>query len=549
MSQPNLEKLQSLELSKEEGEPTIKRLMDDGQLLAIDFAAAQYIGKNQDVSEANLLLFSFLFAAARLGHLCVIIDQKIHPCVSQVWTIDDEKLLKDCQTKLRSSFQALGDSYFSQAPNIKKISNRLYLQKNIFYEEQIYKYYQKLESSQPSLKIENLKLNEKLTGEQKSAVSQSLLSSLSFIIGGPGVGKTFTASALIEIFLTSFPDANVAVVAPTGKAVANLQEGLAKLFEKQTFNLVSCTLHKLFYKPILSFLPYDLILIDESSMVDAYFYLKLLKYCKPRSRLIFLGDPNQLPPVGSGSIFKDLLRMSSSQCFLNQCLRTEIQDIVDSSHLVRKGDVEGFLKVVYLKKLLKDLPSKNELLDQLISKIPQVDNRDSDYQKLKTFLKYKILTSMKKGEYGADFLNQSIRQLLAKKLFHPILITANDYQLELYNGDMGILTPKGEVIFFSRHSKQKYTVSHEGVRRIPVALLPSYEWAYCLSIHKSQGSEYEKISIIVSPKSENFGRELLYTAITRAKKEFEVFSDKHTLQKLVKNRCVRVSGLNLAEDG
>lgn len=548
MNQLNLEKLQSSNSQNIEDNSIVENLMSEGVILAIDFAAAQYIGKGHDISEDDVLLFAFLFASARLGHLCIQINNRIQPSINQVWVIEDENILNICQSKLQRSFQALPDAYFAESSSVKKVFDRLYLEKNAFYEKQISHYYKKFECSQPCLKIEGLEINESLTKEQQMAVVQSLSSSLSFIVGGPGVGKTYTASVLIETFLNSFPDANVAVLAPTGKAVANLQEGLARLFEKQIFNLVSCTLHKLFYKKVLSFLPYDLILVDESSMVDAHFYLQLLQYSKPGSRLIFLGDPDQLPPVGSGSIFKDLLGKSLNQSPLSQCLRTEIQDIVDSSRLVQKGDVEEFLKIAQSKNLFKELPSKNLLLDQLLSKIPRVNNSDSDYQKLKTFLSYKILTSMKKGEYGADLLNQSIYQLLSKNLYHPILITSNDYQLELYNGDIGILTPNGEVIFFSRHSKQQYALNDEGIRRIPVALLPSYEWAYCLSIHKSQGSEYERISIIISPTSELFGRELLYTAITRAKKEFEIFSDRHTLKKLVKNRCVRVSGLNLVEE-
>ncbi len=548
MNKINLEDIQKSECKDVEFNSIVRSLVDEGLILSLDFSAAQYIGGGHDIPEDDLLLFSFLFASARLGHLCIRINNEIQPPINQVWAIEDESVLKVCQSMLQRSFQGLSDSDLIERKSIKKVFNRLYLQKNEFYEQQIYHYYKQLECSQPCLKLEEQEINESLTGEQQIAVIQSLSSSLSFIVGGPGVGKTYTASVLIETFLNSFPDANVAVLAPTGKAVANLQEGLAKLFEKQTFNLVSCTLHKLFYKKVLSFLPYDLILVDESSMVDAHYYLQLLKYCKPQSRLIFLGDPDQLPPVGSGSIFKDLIGKSTSQSPLTQCLRTEIQDIVDSSRLVQKGDVEEFLKVANLKNFFKELPSKNLLLEQLVSKIPQVNNSDSNYQKLKTFLKYKILTSMKKGEYGADSLNQSIYQLLSKNLFHPILITANDYQLELYNGDIGILTPNGDVIFLSRHSKQQYALNNEGVRLIPASLLPSYEWAYCLSIHKSQGSEYEKISVIISPTSEIFGRELLYTAITRAKKEFEIFSDRHTLKKLVTNRCVRVSGLNLVED-
>ncbi len=528
--------------------PFIEHLREQGHLLAIDASAATYLSGHQQIPEEALLLFSFLFAAARLGHLCIRVNQTISPPVEQVWPIEDKNLLKVCLFKMQTGFQMLSENFLKNHPSLRKIGDRLYLQKNEFYEKEIRTHYKKIESDNPSLEYKKIQFDDSLTLEQKKAVTKSLNTTLSFIVGGPGVGKTFTANALIEAFLNLFPKARVSVVAPTGKAIANLQKGLSQLIENQKFSIHTYTLHKLFYKKVHSFLPDDLIIVDEASMVDAYFFLQLLKYCKMGSRLVFLGDPNQLPPIGSGSIFKDLLARCSNFSRLTSCLRTDIKEIISCSELVQKGDREGFFHLLDKKNFYNELTTKNELITHLLSNIVNVESMSSDYQKLELVQKHKILTSMKKGEFGADSINQVIKQLFSSRDSHPIIITSNDYNLDLYNGDVGLLNKKGEAIFFVRSSQQRFVDKDEGVRRVPVALLPNYDIAYCLSIHKSQGSEYEKISIILPPKSEVFGRELLYTAITRAKKEFEIFSDKHTLTKLIKNQCIRLSGLSIMED-
>ena len=526
----------------------IDYLQEQGHLLAVDVSAANYLSDHKSKSEKLLLLFSFLFASARMGHLCIKIDENILPPIEQVWPIEDPDLLKDCQINLQMAFKELADSFLAHNPNLKKSGKYLYLQKNFFYEKEIAAYFKKLDLQKPFLKIEDLELSHSLSDEQSEAIIKSLASSLSFIVGGPGVGKTFTANALIEAFLRQFPKARVSVVAPTGKAIANLQKGLFELIENQNYDIQTNTLHKLFYKKIDSFLPFDLIVVDESSMIDAHFFLKLLKYNRRGSRLVFLGDPNQLPPIGSGSIFRDLLEICCSKSTLQRCLRTDIKEIVSCGELVQKGDKESFFQVLEGKAFFNELTTKNELLIHLLNSLVTPNEKHSDYQKLELLQKYKILTAMKKGEFGADSINQAIKQHLDDASCHPIIVTSNDYNLDLFNGDMGFLNRKGEAIFLSRGPKQRFICEDERIRRLPAALLPSYDLAYCLSIHKSQGSEYEKVSIVLPPKSELFGRELLYTAITRAKKEFEIFSDKHTLTKLVNNQCVRLSGLSETED-
>lgn len=516
----------------------LEKLEIQGHILTLDKAAARYLLDGQEASAEENLALIFLFAAARNGHLCVRQTETLLPSLAQLWPIEDLDFLTECQLKIIEGFKKLSAS-------CKKIIRRgayFYLPKNAYYENEIKRYFDQINQDTPSLPIEpNNFINKNLTDEQQLAIQKSLGFSLSFITGGPGVGKTFTACQIIASFFNAFPNAKVAIGAPTGKAIANLQEYLARSFDMEKYQVQFFTLHRLFHQKIHSYLPYDLILIDESSMIDVTFFLQLFQYYKPHSRLIFLGDPNQLPPIGSGFIFNDLLAMTSQKSNLTKCHRTEIREILHCANAVKEGNLSLFLDTAGRR--FYDLPNKADLIKHILNQIPPIEKTDSHYQKLVTLQKYKVLTALKKGEYGADSLNQAIKFQLSSSSFHPILITTNDYRLELFNGDLGILINFNEAIFFARNTQQSYYLENDRVRKIPAALLPHYELAYCLSIHKSQGSEYDKVSVILPPSSEVFGRELLYTALTRSKVDFEIFSDSTTLTQLIKNRCVRTSGL------
>ncbi len=509
-------------------------LKEQDCLNTLDIVAASWLSKGE---ESFQLVLAYLFCASRQGHLCVEVSPQLKPPLSQLWPMEnvDYQPFED---------QILvGARLLKQCPNslITFKEDRLYLKRNELLENEIKELFLNVEQDIPQLEVGEVLLSDTTSVMQRQAVEKSLRSCLSFITGGPGVGKTYTAYQLTRAFLQLFPQARLALVAPTGKAVSNLQNYFSQSGESN--KLHAMTLHRLFYHEIDSYLPYDLILVDESSMVDAPLILKLLKHYKPRSRLIFLGDPDQLPPVGSGSIFCDLLKMSQSKSELTECLRTDIKDILQSAQSVKMGEASCFIEGLEKRGALFPLPSPQDLATHFLSKIaPQ--REETLLQKLNGLSRYKILTPMRRGVYGSEFLNELLKKNLPTSYPHPIIIGANNYRLDLFNGDIGFIHNFEEAIFFARGSEQSHFDPQEGVRRIPLALLPSYELAHCLSVHKSQGSEYEKVSILIPPGSEAFGRELLYTALTRAKKDLEVFSNSHTLERLVKNKVARISGLS-----
>lgn len=506
----------------------------------IDYQAAIFLAGGKGNSEDLLLLLCFLFSSARMGHLCIELDQ-LKPSVDEIWKIDSG--IEKIEEKILSGYKSTSEEFFKNHLFIKLDQSRLYLDRNWQYEKEIDFYFKELEKKEPFHKIELKDDDLPTTPSQLFAIKNSLNHCLSFISGGPGVGKTFTAAILTQEFLKKIPQGRVAITSPTGKAVANLKQSLDRFLSQESFVIDAMTLHKLFYHKVMSYLPYDLLIVDESSMIDAHFMLCLLKYCKPGSRLIFIGDENQLPPVGSGFVFRDLLNIASHKSMLTECLRTEIKEILNSAQAVRLGQKEEFFSSLTRQGALFDIQDKNYVLEKLLKQIPQVENIQTDYEKLEAFQGYKILSPIRQGEFGIIEINEKIKKLRARFSYHPIIITSNNYKLDLFNGDIGLLNGKNEAIFFARSESELFFDPQERVRRIPQEVLPAYELAYCLSIHKSQGSEYQKVSILIPDAIEVFARELLYTAITRAKKEFEIFSNKHTLSELVTRQHRRISGL------
>ncbi|NGX60702.1 MAG: RecBCD enzyme subunit RecD [Chlamydiae bacterium] len=439
--------------------------------------------------EEHLLFLAYLLKSAREGHLCVSVGKSLSPSNSHEFT---PLLLEGGNT--------LPDPLFEEF--LVKKGDKIYLAQNAACEELFEKHWVRLKSSSPTIPLPHEALDFlTLQPEQREAIKQSAASSLSLICGGPGTGKTYTAGRLIEAFLP-YLKRGVVVTAPTGKAAANLKKGLGAFAEK----CLCTTLHSLLREDTIGA---DLILVDEGSMVDAHLMSRLFAAVKTGSRLVLLGDPDQLPPVEVGHFFADLALSHQPVSYLTHCLRAELQEIVEMGAAVKRGEVVPFAP----------LPSQKSLVDSLLPRLSEES--------------FALLTPMRKGPYGADALNALLyaahRKRGGKKI--PILITRNDPSLNLFNGDTGFYFPEEKIACF-------------GEKEIPHYLLPHYSYAYALSIHKSQGSEYDRVTILLPPGSEVFGREVLYTAITRAKSQVELFTDAKTLEALLGKRTFRLSGLS-----
>ena len=418
---------------------------------------------------------------AREGHLCVELTPQLDPRFLEGASLLPTSLFVD---------------YLSRE------KNRIYLRRNWECEYRFLTHMKRFKSQLPSYTLPLTWLEaeldkEQLNFEQKRAILKAAKGSLTLITGGPGTGKTYTAATLIRLFSEGGLK-EIAVAAPTGKATANLRASLGLIAEKCTIK----TLHSLLKS---EWLYADLILVDESSMIDAELMAKLFSAVKPGARLVLLGDKDQLPPIESGNFFADLAQDQHLVSELKTCLRIELQEIIDLASQVKNG----------IPITAHPLPNLKELVGQIVHE--RID----------------VLTPLRKGPYGVDHLNKLLyvehQKRGAKEI--PIIITVNDAYLELFNGDTGLLNQEERIAYFS-----------DG-RQFAEHLLPHYEYAYVLSVHKSQGSEYEKVLILLPEGSEVFGREMLYTAITRAKKQMTLLAHEGVVEKVVKGHYTRFSGV------
>jgi len=442
----------------------------------------------------NLLFVTYLFEMACEGHLCV--------------SLEDPLLLKGAAT-LPEAFKK---SYLQQKGNC------WYLLRNWNVENAFIKEWQRISQIAPTLDIPLEDLENKLQGypllpEQKEAILKCAQNALSLVYGGPGTGKSFTISVLIDAFPKAFRST---VVAPTGKAAAGLRLKLPSHCRVQT-------IHSLFSEKILC--DTDLLIVDESSMVDAETLATLFSLIKQGTRVVLLGDPFQLPPVENGNFFADLLLEGSTpKTELTCCLRTDLQEIIYLAAACKRGSAIPY----------QPLPTPEKVLNLILERLPL--EKSSLEELFEAYTQFRIFSPLRHGPYGVETLNQKIAERhLTKKPLIPIMVRANNPHLGVFNGDMAILDVKEELVFFP-----------DG-RSFSSHILPKYEPAYLLSVHKSQGSEYDEIALLIPEGAERFGREILYTAITRARHKVTLYGVEGIVEALLAKSTPRFSGIGRGE--
>lgn len=416
---------------------------------------------------------------------------------------------------------------------------------------------------------------EKQTGmqldeHQVQAVKEAVRNGLLIITGGPGTGKTTTINTIIRYFEIEGMD--IFLAAPTGRAAKRMSE---------TTGFEARTIHRMlelnggmegsagFERNETNPLETDVVIIDEMSMVDITLMNSLLKAIAPGTRLILVGDINQLPSVGPGSVLKDIIQ---SEAF-NVVMLTKIfrqastSDIIVNAHKINRGEEVSLdnksMDFFFLKRYEADIII-NVVLQLVKQKLPKfVDATPYDIQ---------VLTPMRKGLLGVERLNGILQQYLnppdkskrekehGDMVFREgdkVMQTKNNYQLEweictkfgltvdkgmgIFNGDMGIIT---EINDFA----ETMTVEFDEGRKVEYSykLLDELELAYAITIHKSQGSEYPAVVIpLLSGPSMLMNRNLLYTAVTRARKCVTLVGNDTTFNQMIQNTSQqkRYSGL------
>lgn len=446
---------------------------------------------------------------------------------------------------------------------------------------------------------------------QQNALKMVLQQGLSIITGGPGTGKTYTLARIIAALNQMIPDIRIAMAAPTGKAAQRMQEALQNSFNDPKLlasGLISDelrhqntqTLHRLLgmgNRQIPRFnqkqpLPYDVIVVDEASMLDLNLATALFEAVPDHCRLILLGDANQLASVDVGSVLADLQQVAalaenrvqlqtsrrfSGEAKIGQLARfiqaqqhqTDVDAVLEN--LERQIVAATALQPIALSKDMADLiqleylPPQHETdissaqqklmygfqgyIDALKLYIKADEPEQYIQQVIQRFDDYRILTAIRHGQLGIEqlnrhaeqWLNQQLRQIAVGDWYigRPVMMTYNDYQLGISNGDIGIC-------FKHRSQPQQFEVFFPSLNKwIAAHRLPrNMQTAFALTIHKSQGSEFTHTAIVLDASAEKLlSQELIYTAVTRAKKVVSILADSKALLQALTTRTVRRSGL------
>jgi exodeoxyribonuclease V alpha subunit len=480
-----------------------RTLLDKGYLHPIDLFFAEHVGV-ETVEEKTLL--AQLMAVSREGHVCL--DIADFP-------------LEGLEGNEREAWQACvqeGGRIISQKSQVMREGDLFYLSKNWMYETQIIENIRRLSTQSNTLNSEIYV--EGLTEQQREALKIVLRHPFSLITGGPGTGKTFVAKALVQ---SMGPKACVILTAPTGKAASRLK----------TLNpeAICGTIHAILgirserdLQAERGFLQADLIIVDESSMIDLRLFAYFLSSIQEGTKVVLMGDGDQLPPVESGSVFSDLVGHLPT-AYLTRSMRSDRKEILDLALAIKQGQNKiSYVKECDILKIAEDnfpKPSSEGPVD------------------IKEFDLFRMLSSIREGPLGVKTINQRIFEHMreisrGKVLTVPILFTRTDYGQGIYNGETAVLV--------YLEGKAAYALV-PGKDKIPVFNLPAYEYAYCLSVHKSQGSEFDKVLLFIPPGSEVFGREILYTGVTRARHEIQICSTQETLDKTLASISRKKSGI------
>ena len=409
---------------------------------------------------------------------------------------------------------------------------------------------------------------------QREAAKSASQQSFTIITGGPGTGKTTTVLKILAL-LQELNDSHlvISLAAPTGKAAMRLQQSLSdgklglNISDQNLLDSIPddvSTLHRLLGpinqstqfrhsrdKPLSC----DLLVVDESSMIDLAMMSKLIESLHPTARLILLGDKDQLASVESGAVLNDLcLGFSDHRVELKKTWRFS-------------GPIKEFAWAINTQQashaysLLTDVETNDQLClitenflehiyQQYITYVKQIRSDNDPALAMAAFTKFQVLAAVRQGEYGVEGINRNLEKRLQSgqmqtqlPWYHgkPVMITRNDPSLGLFNGDIGICLKDSE----GSQLKVWFEASNGNFRAIIPARLPEHETVFAMTIHKSQGSEFERVMLVLPDKPMPIlSRELLYTGVTRAKKQVDIAASEAVFNSTVNQQVIRNSGIS-----
>lgn len=424
----------------------------------------------------------------------------------------------------------------------------------------------------------------KLFPDQHSSQRRALLHgfdrNLTLVTGGPGTGKTTTAARFLASLAHRNPNIRIALSAPTGKAAARLGEAVGQatlaldtvmLSARSLLELTavqSKTVHRLLgwnartgrcrfneKQP----LHHDIVVVDEGSMLDLELWNRLLLAIGNQTQLVVLGDDRQLESVQPGRVLAEMIAAAKTG-HLKDChieLRhshrlSSNPGISQLANAVREYDEDTAIKTLTDPKFRDELqlfPASQipKALDKVLKYILTVVQAASPQEALLALEKLRILCALRRGPYGVAGVNALVENRLHAEGFpagrwaqgRPVLIKSNDPHSGLFNGDIGVVFHEPKSV-----NTKAWFRSPSGFRSVPVAALPNHDTAWAMTVHRSQGSEFDSVLLILPPQSHELAStELFYTAITRTKSRLVVAADTSTIRHACTQRPPRRTNL------
>jgi exodeoxyribonuclease V alpha subunit len=415
--------------------------------------------------------------------------------------------------------------------------------------------------------------------EQREAAEIALTQAVTVLTGGPGTGKTTTVARLLALLAEQAGAARprIALAAPTGKAAARLQEAVQQEVEKldaadqaRLGELQAMTLHRLLgSKPDSASrfrhnrgnrLPHDVIVVDETSMVSLTMMARLLEAVRPGARLVLVGDADQLASVEAGAVLADLVDGLSARADVRvAALKTSHrfgEAIGLLAEAIRVGDADQALALLrsgnkHLE-FIEEVDPTNAMRSVLLPhalRLREAALFGADDVALATLDEHRLLCAHREGPFGVRHWNRQVESWLLEETGQPpwsewypgrpLLVTANDYGLRVYNGDTGVVVNGPDGL-------RAVIAASGGPLDFATSRLSDVETMHAMTIHKSQGSQADEVTVLIPTEdSRLLTRELFYTAVTRAKGKVRVVGSEDAVRAAIERRAVRATGLRL----
>jgi exodeoxyribonuclease V alpha subunit len=415
--------------------------------------------------------------------------------------------------------------------------------------------------------------------DQRAAAEIALSQALTVLTGGPGTGKTTTVARLLALLaeqaeLTGRAGPRIALAAPTGKAAARLAEAVGAEAAKldtvdrdRLAGLQAVTLHRLlgsrpgtsvrFRQDRGNRLPHDVIVVDEASMVSLTMMARLLEAVRPEARLILVGDADQLASVEAGAVLADMVDGLSARGDAGvAALRTSHrfgESIGALAGAIRIGDADRTIELLRSGgehiEFIEELSAQRlrSILVPHVLRVREAALLGADSAALAALDEHRLLCAHRDGPHGVAHWNQQVQRWISEETGQPVwsqwyagrplLVTANDHGLHVYNGDTGVVVVRDDGL-------RAVISSAGGHLDFATNRLSDVETMYAMTIHKCQGSQADEVTVLMPPQeSRLLTRELFYTAVTRAKRKVRVVGSGTSVRAAIERRALRASGL------